>query len=157
MDVTQPPFQVFIDTHREDVYRFLVAAVGPHDADDCFQETFVSALRAYPRLERGSNLRAWVLTIANRKAIDVHRARARHAVPVSSVPERPVEVVFPDGQSALWAQVRELPPRQRAAVLYRFAGDLPFREVGEAIGCSEGAARQSVHEALSKLREAVAA
>ncbi|MBA2505565.1 MAG: SigE family RNA polymerase sigma factor, partial [Thermoleophilaceae bacterium] len=54
-------------------------------------------------------------------------------------------------------QVRELPPRQRAAVLYRFAGDLPFREVGKAIGCSEATARQNVHEALSKLREVVAA
>ncbi|MBA2504846.1 MAG: RNA polymerase sigma factor, partial [Thermoleophilaceae bacterium] len=117
MDVTQPPFQVFIDTHREDVYRFLVAAVGPHDADDCFQETFVAAMRAYPRLRGGSNLRAWVLTIANRKAIDLHRARARRPLPVEELPEPAVSFDEP-GQSELWSQVRELPPRQRAAVLY---------------------------------------
>ncbi len=155
--MTQPPFQVFIDTHREDVYRFLVAAVGAHEADDCFQETFVAAMRAYPRLEPGSNLRAWVLTIANRKAIDLHRARARRPLPLDPVPERAVDAAPPELRTELWDQVRELPPRQRAAVLYRFAGDLPFKDVGEAIGCSEAAARQNVHEALTKLREVVAA
>ncbi len=56
---------------------FSSASVGPPDADDAFQETFLSALRAYPRLRPDSNLRAWVLTIAHRKALDIHRARAR--------------------------------------------------------------------------------
>ncbi len=154
--MSQPPFQVFLDAHRDDVYRFLLAAVGNHDADDCFQETFLAAMRAYPRLERGSNLRAWVLTIANRKAIDTHRARSRRAPPVEQLPEQAAKPPA-DARPELWAQVRHLPPRQRAAVLYRFAGDLPFSEVGKAIGCSEAAARQNVHEALAKLRKAVAA
>ena len=48
---------------------------GAAEAEDCFQETFIAALRAYPRLRADSNLRAWVLTIANRKALDAHRAR----------------------------------------------------------------------------------
>ncbi|MBA3747778.1 MAG: RNA polymerase sigma factor, partial [Solirubrobacterales bacterium] len=77
-----PPFQRFLDAHRDDVLRFLVAAVGRHDADDAFQETFLSALRAYDRLRPDSNLRAWVLTIAHRKALDAHRARRRRPVPV---------------------------------------------------------------------------
>ena len=52
------------------VWRFLVSSVGRADAEDCFQETFIAAMRAYPRLRAGSNLRAWVLTIAHRKALD---------------------------------------------------------------------------------------
>ena len=67
------------------MWRFLVSSVGASDADDCFQETFISALRAYPRLRANSNLRAWVLTIAHRKALDCHRGRARRALPVSDV------------------------------------------------------------------------
>ena len=86
MGVSLPPFQAFLDAHRDDVYGFLVAAAGPDQADDCFQETFVSALRAYPRLRRGSNLRAWILTIAHRKALDAHRSRARRPLPVADVP-----------------------------------------------------------------------
>ena len=69
-----PPFQRFVDEHRDEVWRFLVASAGRNEAEDCFQETFISALRAYPRLRADSNPRAWVLKIAHRKAIDAHRA-----------------------------------------------------------------------------------
>src|SRR5450631_711825 len=78
-----PPFQRFLDSHRDAVWRFLVSSVGHVDAEDCFQETFIAALRAYPRLHADSNLRAWVLTIAHRKALDAHRGRSRRALPVA--------------------------------------------------------------------------
>jgi RNA polymerase sigma factor (sigma-70 family) len=153
--VTPPPFQRFLDAHREEVWRFLVAAVGRTDADDCFQETFLAAMRAYPKLRPDSNLRAWVLTIAHRKALDHHRARARRPVPVESLPERPSHDGRPD--TDVWADVRGLPPKQRAALLLRFAGDLSHAEVAAVLGCSEEAARRSAHEGLKKLREVHAA
>jgi RNA polymerase sigma factor (sigma-70 family) len=168
MAVTLPPFQVLIDEHRDDVYRFLRASVGPHDADDCFQETFIAALRAYPRLRGDSNLRGWLFTIANRKALDSHRARGRRATPVAELPEAVGEplgrspIIEAEGRSPshlnggepeLWQAVGDLPTKQRASVLLRFAGDLAYREIGEATGCSEEAARRNVHEGLKKLRE----
>ena len=80
-----PPFQSFLEEHRAVVYRFLRASVGPADADDAFQETFLAALRSYPRLRDASNLRGWVLTIATRKAIDVARSRSRRPLLVPDV------------------------------------------------------------------------
>jgi len=154
-----PPFQRFLDCHREVVWRFLLSTVGPVEAEDCFQETFVSALRAYPRLREDSNLRAWVLTIAHRKALDVHRGRARRAIPVAevaAVDERAAPSP-PDRDQALWDAVGELPARQRSAVVLRFVGDLPHSDIAAAIGCSEDAARRSLHEGLSKLRKVVPA
>ena len=70
VDVTRgvPPFQEFLEANRTAVYRFLQVAVGPLEAEDCFQETFLSALRAYPRLRDGEALDRWVLRIASRKA-----------------------------------------------------------------------------------------
>jgi RNA polymerase sigma factor (sigma-70 family) len=139
------------------VWRFLVASVGPAEAEDCFQETFIAALRAYPRLRPRSNLRAWVLTIAHRKALDAHRGRARRALPVAD----PVAV---DGrrapshdthERAVWQAVDALPNRQRSAVVLRFVADLPHRDIAAAIGCSEEAARRSLHEGLAKLRKVV--
>jgi RNA polymerase sigma factor (sigma-70 family) len=56
----------------------------------------------------------------------------------------------------LWDAVRSLPPRQRSAVVLRYVADLPHREIASAIGCSEEAARRSLHEGLVKLRKAVA-
>lgn len=147
-----PPFQAFLDQHREPVYRFLVASVGRQEADDVFQETFLSALRAYRRLRDGSNLRAWVLTIAHRKAIDAHRARRRAPVPSPGIPEAPV----PEAANAdpeVWRRVRDLPTRQRAAVFLRYVGDLPYREVARITGTTEEAARQSVRAGLATLRK----
>src|SRR5690349_12229611 len=108
---TIPPFSVFLEEHRSLVYRFLAATVGRDHADDCFQETFLSALRAYPRLLPDSNLRAWVMTIATNKAMDHGRRRARSAVPVADVPEQAAAAPEDDGADAeVWAAVRGLPP-----------------------------------------------
>jgi RNA polymerase sigma factor (sigma-70 family) len=153
-----PPFQRFLDAHRDDVLRFLVAAVGRHDADDAFQETFLSALRAYERLQPESNLRAWVLTIAHRKALDVHRARGRRPLPVAEVDARAAPVGAPGAAEAgadgdQWERVRALPPRQRAVLTLRYAADLTHREIAATLGCSEEAARRAASDGLKTLRE----
>ncbi len=154
-----PPFQRFLDAHREIVWRFLLASVGPVEAEDCFQDTFVAALRAYPRLRAGSNLRSWVLTIAHNKALDSHRARARGAIPVAepAAVDRRTEPSPGARDETLWEAVEELPDRQRSAVMLRYVADLPHRDIAAAIGCSEEAARRSLHEGLTKLRKAVPA
>jgi RNA polymerase sigma factor (sigma-70 family) len=150
--MTLPPFQDVLDRHGRDVYRVCVAVAGPAHADDCFQETMLAALAAYPRLRDPGVVRTWLLTIASRKAIDAHRRRAREPVPVAepdagAAPDR----AAPD--AALWARVRELPDKQRLAVAYRFVADLAYRDIGEAMGTSEEAARRNVFEGLRTLRE----
>ena len=148
-----PPFQALLDAHSAEVYRFLVATAGPGDADDCFQETWISAMRAYPRLRSGRNLRAWLFQIAKNKAVDAHRARSRRAVPVASVPERGATASSELDEAELWAAVRELPPKQRAAVYCRSVLGIPYDELAELLQCSRDAARRSVHEGLKRLRE----
>ena len=108
--MTLPPFQDFFDSHRSDVFHFLLARVGPESAEDCFQETFLAALRAYPDLRSGSNLRAWVLTIARNKAIDAHRRGVRTAaLPLDEVaaPAAPTRVSAVE----VWEPVAALPTK----------------------------------------------
>lgn len=147
-----PPFQALLDAQGRDVYRFLVASVGPLDAEDCYQETWLAALRAYPRLREASNLRAWIFTVAHRKAIDHVRARRRRPLPVADVPETAGPVPEPSDAPELWARVRALPPKQRTALALRTVIDLAYADVARAMGTSEEAARRSVHEALQRLR-----
>ena len=151
-----PPFQSLLDAHRGDVYRFLVASVGPVDADDCFQETWIAALRAYPRLRKADNLRGWLLRIAQNKAVDHHRARARRPRPSEALPETtaaPAAPAVEDGEPELWAAVRRLPPKQRTAVFCRSVLGMPYDELAELLDSSEEAARRNVHEGLKSLRE----
>jgi RNA polymerase sigma factor (sigma-70 family) len=145
------PFARLVREHGPGVHRFLVSLAGPDRADDCWQETFLSALEAYPTLRNPERVHAWLFSIAHRKAIDSHRKAARD-VPVAEPPERPAPEP-PPRNGELWSLVRELPPKQREAVAHRFAADLSYRDVGDAMGTSEEAARRNVHEGLRALRQ----
>lgn len=152
-----PPFERFFAEQRAPVYRYLAARVGPSEVDDCFQETFLAALRGYRRLRDGSELRAWVLAIARSKAVDAHRRRGRRPVPVEEPDPGPARDGRPDRvtDATVWDDVRRLPPKQREAVLLRFAADLTHREVADVMGCSADAARRNAHEGVKRLREVV--
>jgi RNA polymerase sigma factor (sigma-70 family) len=146
-----------LEENRTVVYRFLLASVGPHEVDDCFQETFLSALKAYPRLRDGDHLRAWVLTIASRKAIDAGRGRARRAIPTGGAEELGDPPVLPeppgiDVSDPVWGAVRALPPKQRTAVVMRHVLDRPYAEIAEVTGTSAQAARANVSQAVRTLR-----
>jgi RNA polymerase sigma factor (sigma-70 family) len=153
--VTLPPFQAVLDAHAADVHRFLVASVGPHDGNDLFQDTVVSALRAYPRLRHADNLRGWLFTIAHRKVVDEARRRARRAVPAGDPPEVAHRDADGLGDAAVWDAVRQLPPKQRSAVVQRYLLDRPYAEIAVVIGSSEAAARQNVRAGLQRLRQEV--
>ena len=150
-----PPFQRFLEANRVTVYRFLLAAVGRDDADDVFQETFLSALRAYPRVHDGGRLDHWVLRIASRKAIDHHRGTARRPSPIGVLPEvagGSVEETT-DPRDPLWGAVRSLPARQRVAVVLRHVLDRSYADIAEAMGGTEQAARANVSHGTKRLRE----
>ncbi len=147
-----PPFQTVLDEHSAAVMAVLRGAVGRDGAEDCFQDTFLAALRAYPKLEDDRNLRGWLLTIAHRKAIDYHRASGRKPLPVAEPAEFAADGI-PELDDGLWAAVGALPPKQRAAVALRYGSDLPHSEIAAALDCSPEAARRSLHEGLKRLRK----
>jgi len=148
-----PAFQEFLEANRTTVYRFLRVAVGPSDADDCFQEAFVAALRAYPRLDNGERLDRWILRIASRKAIDHHRGRGRRPAPVAQVPDRATPATDPTPDDELWGAVGSLPPRQRVAVVHRHVFDRSYADIAELMGTSQDTARANVSQGVKKLRE----
>jgi RNA polymerase sigma factor (sigma-70 family) len=151
-----PPFQWLVDQHAGELHRFLAASVGPDLAEDCLQETFLSALRAYPRLRHGQNLRAWLYTIAHNKATDaVRRVARRPSIGLDGMPPaaEPRVAASQPADDGLWLQVRSLPAKQRAAVVHRFVMDLDYRSIGELMGITEEAARQNVSAGLKRLRK----
>ena len=137
--------------------RFCAAQVGPDRAEDCFQETMLSALRAYDQVRDPGAIRSWLFSIASRKAIDAHRVRARGPEPMADVELLPATDEPDPSDGALWQHVRRLPPKQRQAVSLRYVADLSHREIATVMQTSEAAARRNVYEALVHLRSHVEA
>ena len=129
--------------------RFLAKRLGRDRADDAFQDTFLRALRAYPRLEHGDHLRAWVLTIASRIVLDDVRKRR----PAGELPEVPTEENWHPAFEELAPLTEGLPPKERAAVVLRYGYDLDYAEIGAALGSSEDAARQAASAGVRRLRK----
>jgi RNA polymerase sigma factor (sigma-70 family) len=147
-----PPFEHVIELHGPALLRFCAAQVGPDRAEDVFQETMLSALRAYDAVRDPASVRSWLFSIAARKAIDSHRERARspHPTPDPETSDIAEDAGVADG--GIWDDVRRLPEKQRAAVALRYLGSLSHREIAQVMETSEAAARRNVFEGLNRLR-----
>jgi len=146
--VAIPPFERFYEEHRNAVLGQLRRLLGRDAADDAFQETFLRALRAYPKLKHGDHLRTWALTIARNVAID---ARRREKLTSADVPDlESVDEPLP------YEELRELttglPEKERAAVFLRYGYDLSYEDIGAALGSSPEAARQATSSGVRRLR-----
>jgi RNA polymerase sigma factor (sigma-70 family) len=143
-----PPFERFYEEQRGPVLAQLRRLLGREAADDAFQETFLRALRAYPALEHGRHLRAWVFTIARNVATDFHR---RERITSADVPDLE-SVDEPLPYEELRRLTAELPQKERAAVFLRYGYDLSYEQIGDALGSSTEAARQAASSGVRRLR-----
>ena len=143
-----PPFERFYEAHRDEIFGYLARLLGRDAAEDAFQDTFLRALRAYPNLDHGLHLRAWIFTIATRVAAEVGRRPAASR----ELPDVPVS----DGRPA-YAEIEhlagQLPPAERTAVVLRYGYDLSYADIAAALGSSEDAARQAASSGVRRLRK----
>ncbi len=155
------PFEELVRDHGGVVMRVCRALLPPAEADDAWSETFLSALRAYPRFRPGSDERGWLVTIAHRKALDQLRAASRRARPLAELPEaaagapEPADAMVAESVLAhgvLADALRALPDKQRQAVLLHHVAGLPYREVAAQLGGSEAAARRNAADGIAALR-----
>jgi RNA polymerase sigma factor (sigma-70 family) len=161
----KPPFESVVSAHGSTVLRVCRAILGAADADDAWSETFLSALKAYPDLPADANVEAWLVTIAHRKAIDVTRATARHAIPVAETPETPSAVSgATDGPGPapesgglvadddLADALTRLPAKQKQAVAYHYLAGLPYADIAAILGGTAEAARRAAADGIARLR-----
>jgi RNA polymerase sigma factor (sigma-70 family) len=154
LSVGHQPFEAVVQRYGSTVLRVCRAVLGPAAADDAWSETFLSAMQAYPTLRPGSNVEAWLVTIAHRKAIDQVRTQARRAVPTASVPDRPTTHGQPGGwESDLWAALKELPLKQRETVAYHYIAGLPYAEIATILGGTAESARRAAADGIATLRK----
>ena len=149
-----------IARHHEAAYRVALAILGSEaDAADAAQDGMVRALRGIAGFRGEASFRTWLLSIvANEAKSFLRRSGRRREAPLEDdLPEereRGVEGVVARTEAArARALMARLPEKQRLAVQLRVVEGLSFREVGEVIGSTEGAARVNYHHGIRRLRE----
>lgn len=153
--MSRKPFEEIVAEHGPTVLRVCRAVVGPVDAEDAWSETFLAALHAYPRLRPDSNIEAWLVTIAHRKAIDHLRASSRRPL-TDKLPDRPAQdwSSGPGGwESGLWKALETLPLKQRQTIAYHYVVGMPYSQVARIVGGSEDAARRAAADGIATLRK----
>jgi RNA polymerase sigma factor (sigma-70 family) len=152
------PFESIVEQHGPAVLRVCRLLLASHDAEDAWSKTFIAALRAYPDLPADANVEAWLVTIAQRKAIDILRATSRRALPVDELPEATPLNHNSNGipgtaDHDLWHAVRALPDKQRQAVAYHYVAGLPYAEIAQILGGTTDAARRAAADGIKNLRK----
>jgi RNA polymerase sigma-70 factor (ECF subfamily) len=158
-------FEQIMQRHEREIMRYLLRVSGNRDdAADLFQETWLRAYRAYPRLQPESDVRPWLYAIA----MNLCRNRARDGA-------RRARVIVDDGEESLAGNtigrhhrsldenegyaavhmrevIADLPTKQREALHLRYFAGLDYAEIAGAMGCSEESARANVSQAMKKLK-----
>ncbi len=160
--MTLPTFEMLVDAYSAELFAYLVRILREAgDAQDCLQEAYLRAYRAYPRLDARANVRAWLYRIATNLAFTQLRRRRREADWQVRADEHQAAADASTAGRAirrlvlarLAAAVERLPAQQRAALVLRRYQGLSYGEVAAALGGTEAAARANVYQALQKLRE----
>jgi RNA polymerase sigma factor (sigma-70 family) len=147
------PFERVVAAHGAVVWRVCRGMLPEHDAEDAWADTMLAALGAWARLDQDADVRAWLVTIAHHKSIDVLRARGRAPLPVETLPEAPSRHGVPERRDLdLWAALATLPERQRVAVVQHHLGGLPFADVAALTGGTVEAARKAASDGVRRLR-----
>ena len=151
-----------VERHHAVAFRVAISLVGDDDmAEDVVQDAFIKAFRGLPGFRGDASFRTWLLTITTNEAKGALRGRGRRtftnlddAGPLPSGEPDPAEsVVVASEAERARAMLERLPEKQRLSVSLRAEEGLSFKEIGEIIGSSEGAARVNYFHGIRRLRE----
>jgi RNA polymerase sigma-70 factor, ECF subfamily len=147
--------ELLVEAHARAIGRTCMALLGSHgEAEDALQETLLAALDGLESFRGEGTLRAWLLSVARRRSARRLAARSRERDAKQGLP---APEASPSAERMSMARrarqlLDEIKPTEREALVLRFAAELSFREVGQACGIDESAARKRVSRGLARLR-----
>ena len=148
-------FDTLVANHSKEIFAYLWRMFhNQQDSEDAFQEAFLRAFRAFPRLPEDANQRAWLYKIATNVAFTHLKRRSRTLSKIADITTLPAadDMVHQDFLMDILAAVETLPGKQRAALIMRNFQGLDYLNIGAALDCSPEAARANVYQAIKKLR-----
>jgi RNA polymerase sigma-70 factor, ECF subfamily len=149
-------FEEIMQRYENRILRYLSGAVGNAEvAEELCQETFLAAYRAFPRTSADLRLSSWLHTIALNRARSYHRRRRLktflpltddHASPAADLQQSVA------ARDSVLRALSRLPKAYREPLLLQLGSGLSCKEIGEVLGCSEGAIKVRLMRARQAFR-----
>ena len=169
----QRAFEILVQRYSTPLFNFICRFLGDYDqACDILQQVFLQLYISLPNLRTGDPLKAWMFQVARNRCLD--ELRRKHAIhfselepasdddelsPLATLPDTaplPEELAERrDLQQCLQKAIQTLPPKFRSVVLLRYAGQLSFSEIGQALKMPEATAKTYFQRAKPLLRAAL--
>lgn len=149
-----------VERHAGALGRFAVSSGARSDIDELVQDTFVRAFNSLDGFRGDSSFRTWLFTIERRLLLDRRRAEARRPDRIDIQESDAVTefdaldgMVADETQGKLHQAVKRLSPTQRQVFALRVAEGMSYKEIADAVGTTEGAARVHYHNAMRAVKE----
>jgi RNA polymerase sigma-70 factor (sigma-E family) len=148
-------FEEFTISSQRALFRYAYLLVGDRGlAEDLLQESLTKTYVRWSKLRDSANAEAYTRKVMTNTAISWFRRKSWRERPHDDLPAG-VPAPPADDTAArlwLWAEVRKLPPQQRAVLVLRYYEDLSQAETARILGCTEGTVKSQSSRALKKLR-----
>lgn len=162
------------EEHKEDAFSFLVSKYSQQlyavirrivyrheDTDDVLQNTFIKVWQNIALFKGQSKLSTWMYSIATNEALShLRREKSSRKLPLTTEEYDLTEMLTSDpyfdgdeAEAKFMAAIQELPDKQKLTFELRYLQDLPYKEISEITGTSEGALKANYHHAIKKLRQ----
>ncbi|HOD51084.1 MAG TPA: sigma-70 family RNA polymerase sigma factor [Candidatus Hydrogenedentes bacterium] len=167
-------FEQLVLDHMDMLYAVALRLTrNPADAQDLTQNTVVKALRFHDKFQKGTYIKAWLLTILRNTFINDYRRKARRPVFVELSGAEPSQDIPPDPEvgyeprertgrellelldDEVKRAVETLPHDFREAVIMADLEDMSYKEIAEAMDCPLGTVMSRLYRGRKLLRESL--
>ena len=154
--------EAVIQRHGPAILGVLRGLVGPVEAEDLFQETFMRFLKNIGRYRHRGRLRAYLVTVARRLALDQLRKQKirgeqsldeTNLVPSAGEGSPELNAAEAEQRQRVEGALESLSDKQREVLILHYFGGLTFREIARVTGVPLGTALGRMHYALRHLRK----
>jgi len=152
-------FASFYDQHMDRVYRFIFFRVNQNVdvAEDLTSEVFMKALKNFHSYDPKKSQTAWIMTIARNHLINYYRDK-KETIDVDEIAfklegnDGREDLVRTDDIMVLEEAMAELDTKDRELIEMKYIQGYRYKEIGEIVGKTSGAARVEAHRAVKKLK-----
>lgn len=154
-------FEYLVDRYSQQLYAVIRRIVHRHeDADDVLQNTFIKVWKNIESFKGKSKLSTWMYTIATNEALShLRREKPSRKLPMTTEEYDLAQTLISDPhfdgdevEAQFMAAIDQLPEKQKITFELRYFQDLPYKEISEITGTSEGALKANYHHAVKKLK-----